>query len=110
MTAMPNQQTKPKTPKSKKKSDPTPELTPKRRALLLSVAFDELGIDILWTVTQLKQMARTPSFAPQVRMSAVKQLERLRSEALDALEGYAPAPAATTRCRDRRIGRKYPAG
>ncbi len=94
--------------KNKKKPDATPKLTPTRRALLLSLSFDELGIDMLWVVTQLKQMARTPAFAPQVRMAAVKQLEQLRREALDALEGYVPTPAATTRRRERRIGRKYP--
>ena len=105
MTAMANQQTK---PKSKKKSDPTPELTPKRRAILLAVAFNELGIDISWTVGQLKQLAQTPTFAPQVRLAAIKQLQKLRREALGTLEGYAPASAATARRRERRIGRKSP--
>ncbi len=106
---MPGQQAKPKNSKSKKQPDAPPGLTPKQKALLLSVAFDELGIDILWTVAQLKQLAQTPTFAPQVRLAAVKQLQRLRREALDTLKGYAPARAATTRRRDRRIGRKYPA-
>ncbi len=92
-----------------KKSDPTPELTPKRRAVLLSVDFDELGIDMLWTVTQLKQMARTPAFAPRVRLAAVQELEQLRREALDSLENYVPRPAATASRPERRIGRKFPA-
>ncbi len=106
---MPSREKKIKTPKSKKQPDPSPKLTPTRRALLLSLSFDELGIDMLWTITQLEQMARTPTFAPQVRFAAVRELEKLRREALDVLEAHVPMPAATTRRRERRIGRKYPA-
>ena len=105
---MPSQQTHPKTPKCKKKPDSTPELTPKRKALLLSMAFDELGIDALWTSTQLMQMARETTFASRTRLAAVQELEKLRREALRELSGYMPASAATTRRRERRVGRKYP--
>ena len=93
-------------PKSKK-SDPTPKLTPQRKALLLAVTYDQLGLDMPWVITQLKHLARTPSFAGQVRFNAIKQLERLRREALDALERYTPMPTAPAH-HPERIGRKYP--
>ena len=93
---------------TKNKSQPPPRLSPQRKALLLAITYDQLGLDMLWTITQLKHLARTPSFAGQVRFNAIKQLEKFRREALDALEGHTPMPATPAR-QPEPIGRKYPA-